>query len=785
MRIICYGHKIQDTLKRACVVIAAVTAAVCISSCSRAPDVEFKVGVFGGDMVSCRDRWEDSWVGSGSGSRIDRADDKIMLADRGKEGVVLAFSGESSKGGWWSACLARPMWQVMSLGGYKEKGYLDLYVKGGAGGEEFLIGISDKSRLKREAMVPSSRFVTVTTDWQRVKIPLSEFAAVKQNLDFDRISHVIFRNTSGPGKFAFYVKDVSFRSELTEKAYPLIKVDQAGYLTTGRKVAAVSGIGINRMGGRKFCLVDESSGEEAYSGKLGLRGRRDKATGDTIYYADFSGYSRQGRYRLKVDGIKDSGPVFCISDSAYDVVLRDSLRMYYYQRCGIALDPACAGKWTHPACHLDDAYLLSDESRKVEASGGWHDAGDYGKYIVNGGISAYTLLAIYELCPRNFTDGQLGIPESGNSVPDVLDEARWELEWFLKMQRDDGGVYHKLAAEYVPADRPPDKDLEKRFIMDISAEYPGSRDNIAGSSVSTAATANLAAVAAAAARVYSGYDPAFAGRCLEAAERAWEFLVSRPSDFPPRGYCNPALKTHYIVSGEYGDDPRGKWTQGDRDERFWAACELFRATGKERYHDYIKANYPLFRACHAINWQQVQNLGLYSYCMSRHTDPELRRCMVASMERYGKGILKTSRANAYGSALHSYEYYWGSNAVAMNYGVDLIYIYEITGDKVYRDTAIDQLHCILGRNAFCLSMVSGIGEKCIEKFYNTWFNNSDYDSLPPGFMVGGPNSENFRISRYPGRCYKNVGSDFTVDEIAINYNAPLVFVSGYFAGPVR
>jgi endoglucanase len=82
-------------------------------------------------------------------------------------------------------------------------------------------------------------------------------------------------------------------------------------------------------------------------------------------------------------------------------------------------------------------------------------------------------------------------------------------------------------------------------------------------------------------------------------------------------------------------------------------------------------------------------------------------------------------------------------------------------------------------------MVSGIGEKCIEKFYHTWFNNSDYDSLPPGFMVGGPNAENFRISRYPGRCYKNVGSDFTVDEIAVNYNAPLVFVSGYFAGPVR
>ena len=752
-----------------------------LCSCAKQPEVEFKVRVFDGDMAGCREYWGDSWIGSGSGSRIDRADDKIKLADRGKEGLVLDFSGENAKSGWWSACLARPMWQAMSLDNYREKGCLEMSVKGASGGEEFVIGLADKSKLKREAMLPSSKFFAVTAEWQRVRIPLAEFSAVKQSLDLDRISHVIFRNGGKPGKFAFYVKDVSFRSELVEKAYPLIKVDQAGYAPAEIKIAKVSGISIKGYAGNIFRIVDEDSARDVFSGRLKRVSGRDKATGDAVFDADFTGFDRPGRYRVRVEGIDIKSPVFCISDSAYEIVLRDSLRMYFYQRCGTALESGCSGKWTHPSCHNDDAYLLSEESKKIEATGGWHDAGDYGKYVVNGGIAAGTLLAIYELCPGNFTDGQLGIPESGNSIPDILDEARWEISWLLKMQRGDGGAYHKLAAEYVPVDRPPDRDLEKRFIMDISAEGPGSPDNISGSTVSTAATANLAAVAAMGARVYSKYDPEFSRICLESAEKAWKFLKSHPSDLPARGYCNPALKGHYIVSGEYGDDPQGKWTQGDRDERFWAACELFRATGKEEYHGYIRANYSLFKAGHAMNWQQLQNMGLYAYCMSASADAALKKEIIKSMDRYGNGMLKAARANAYGNALRNYEYYWGSNTVAMNYGMDLVYLYELTGDRRYRSAALDQLHYVLGRNVFGLSMVSGIGEKSIEKYYHTWFNNSDYDTLPPGFMVGGPNADNFRVSRYPGRCYKNVGSDFTVDEIAINYNAPLVFVSGYFS----
>jgi len=754
------GRKVQ---------IAVIAAAVLLCSCAKQPEVEFKVRVFDGDMAGCRDHWGDSWIGSGSGSRVDRADDKIKLADLGKEGPVpeglaLDFSGENVKGGWWSACLARPMWQVMSLDNYRDKGYLEICVKGASGGEEFIIGLADKSKLKREAMLPSSRFFAVTTQWQRVRIPLSEFAAVKQALDFDRISHIIIRNGNKPGKFAFYIKDAAFRSELVEKSYPLIKVDQAGYAPAEKKVAKVSGIGIKGYGGSKFRLVDEDTGKEVFSGRLKYVSGRDRATGDAVFDADFTAFDRPGRYRISAGSAELKSPVFCISGSAYDTVLRDSLRMYFYQRCGTALEAGCAGKWTHASCHNDDAYLLSDETKKIEAAGGWHDAGDYGKYVVNGGIAAGTLLAIYELRPENFSDGQLGIPESGNSVPDILDEARWEIEWFLKMQREDGAACHKLAGEYVPVDRSPDRDQVKRFIMDIS----------------TPATANLAAVAAIASRTYGKHDPVFSKRCLDAAERAWAYLESHPSNYPPRGYSDPVLDKGEIDGGDYGDDPQGKWTQGDRDERFWAACELFRATGKDRYHDYIKANYGIFKAGHAMNWQQVQNLGLYSYCMSASADASLKKEIMRSLGKYGKGILKASRANAYGNALRGYEYYWGSNTVALNYGVDLIYLYEMTGDRRYRDAALDQLHYILGRNVFGLSMVSGIGEKSIEKYYHTWFNNSDYDTLPPGFMVGGPNADNFKVSRYPGRCYKNVGSDFTVDEIAVNYNAPLVFVSGYF-----
>jgi endoglucanase len=233
----------------------------------------------------------------------------------------------------------------------------------------------------------------------------------------------------------------------------MIKVNQVGYLPRIPKVALVTAASPTT----EFTLR-RIDGTVAFSGKLAAA-IDDPESGDKVQAADFSAWQTPGKYYIDVPGIGRSWE-FSIAANVYARVFYLAMRSYYSQRCGIAVDLGSeAPGYKHSACHLRGAWHGSSGRAGPRASAkGWHDAGDYGRYVVNSGITTGTLLWTYEMFPDYVKNVSLNIPESGNGMPDILNEIKWNLDWMLSMQDDDGGVWHKQTSEKFCGFIMPDRD---------------------------------------------------------------------------------------------------------------------------------------------------------------------------------------------------------------------------------------------------------------------------------------------------------------------------------------
>ena len=264
----------------------------------------------------------------------------------------------------------------------------------------------------------------------------------------------------------------------------------------------------------------------------------DAASGEKVALLDL-GPLPEGSYVLE-NGREKRG--IRVEKQPWEAVTAALIKGLYYQRCGCALEEAHAGIYAHPACHTAIAADWQDRTVCRKVIGGWHDAGDYGKYTGPGAVTAAHLLYAWKLFPKGCPD-MLNLPETGNGAPDILNEARYELEWLLQMQRTDGAFHHKLTkANFAPFIMP-QEDREKEYLMPVSH----------------CATGAACACLALGSRLYRAFDAAFANRMLLSALRAWDWLEAHP-DFIP--FQNP----EGVRTGQYGD-------RNDRDERFWAACE--------------------------------------------------------------------------------------------------------------------------------------------------------------------------------------------------------------------
>ncbi len=482
-----------------------------------------------------------------------------------------------------------------------------------------------------------------------------------------------------------------------------------------------------------------------------LSQRFDPLLQDTVFQWEFTKFKRPGEYKVVADGA--SSVAFRISDGVYREIFTLAARSYYLQRCGEAIHDPVTGV-AHPVCHNRLATVLETGDLR-DVAGGWHDAGDYGRYMQTAGVSTGQLLLLAEMAPDTVAEVRLALSDARIRWPDLWTEVAYELEWMFKMQRDDGAVYHKVNTDRFCAMVLPQEDTEPLWVYDVA----------------TPDTAIFAASMARAARVLRPLDQAYAERALAAALRAWKFLATTgPLLHPENGHTGAYL------------------TQSDRDERLWAAAELWLTTGDEPYRDYVENNWQMVlgdpaKPLSGINWEDVSTLVPVALSLDPARSGEaLWGRAQAHLMRNAERLLQQIGQHGYEVALEASEYVWASAKAAVAHGLNLAVAHRLSGRKEFLDAALAQWNFVLGANALSQSWLTGAGEASTRHPHNRYVVASGI--LIPGLLAGGPNANGYRQDH---RAPKTVGplayidddEAFSVNENAIDYNAPLVVLSAY------
>ena len=521
-----------------------------------------------------------------------------------------------------------------------------------------------------------------------------------------------------------------------------IRVNQIGFLPDAAKIAVLP----DADAAETFRVVNVETGETALEGALS-EPVDNPGAGETNRVADFSALTAPGHYRVEAGAL--ASPDFAVGEGVYDELFRASVKMLYLQRCGIALDEEHAGKYAHPECHADLATTYGTEE-KIDVVGGWHDAGDYGRYVVSGAKTVADLLLAHEAFGVRADD--IGIPESGDGLDDLMQEAKFELDWMLKMQNAEGGVYHKVTGAGFPGFLMPEKEKGEWIVCPVS----------------NTATGDFAAVMAMASRLYADDWPEDAARYLEAAERAWAYLDAHRGD---RGFKNP----FGISTGEYGDDH-------DEDEYFWAAAELLKATGKEEYKEAATQFMPTGGKRRGLGWGEVGTYGVLAVLTDANLaeGDALREAAKAELAATIEDALALIEANPYG-ADRAMEYEWGSNMGVANTGALLAMGADLLGDETLRARAQHSLDYLLGRNATGYCFVTGFGAQCPEHPHHR--PSAAKHHAMPGMLVGGPNNGlndptamSVLKGKAPAKCYVDNNQSYSTNEICVYWNSPLTLL---------
>lgn len=531
-----------------------------------------------------------------------------------------------------------------------------------------------------------------------------------------------------------------------------IHLNQVGFLTQASKIAVVPNVASG-----EFWLMDAKTKKEVLRGPLSEAKAWDMAE-ETVKIADFTAFEKPGHYYIKVEGAQDSYP-FEIGDKVYDAALIAATKAYYFNRASAALEPEYAGKFARPAGHPDTIVYMhpqaADSKRPVgtvlSSPKGWYDAGDYNKYIVNSGISMFTLLKALEHYPETFNELKFGIPESDNSVPDLLDEIMWNMDWMETMQDpNDGGVYHKLSTLRFTAAGMPQNQYQARYMIHKS----------------TAATLDFASVMALASRVIKPYEvhyPGASARYLAAAEKAWSWAQEHP-------------KVMYIQPDDVKTGAYSRATETLEDEWFWAGAELYVASGKKQFLKKLKLpENPVVG-----EWGHVGILGLFSILDDDRVSASLKDDARTAIIKMAKTIVREYWQSGYLVPMTKKDFIWGSNSVALNKAMILIYASRFEQDKDFEPAARSLLDYILGRNPTGYSYVTGVGSKTPMHIHHRVSYTDGIDDPVPGFLAGGPQpgwQDKCKYpSRVPAKSYADDWCSYSTNEIAINWNAPLVYV---------
>lgn len=543
-----------------------------------------------------------------------------------------------------------------------------------------------------------------------------------------------------------------------------IRINQIGFYPLAPKIAIV----LNSTS-QKF-NIENPDHKVVFSGTLQTSDKPD-LSGQNMQIADFSAFQQPGDYTLNLPERGITYPVH-IKTNVHAALAIGSLKAFYLIRASTELPAAYAGKWQRPAGHPDTQVLIHPSAATrnrpagsfISSPGGWYDAGDFNKYIVNSGITTGTLLSLFEDFPAHMKTVKLNIPESNNQIPDLLDESLWNLRWMLTMQDpDDGGVYHKLTNAKFDGMVMPDQAVSPRYVVQKS----------------TAATLDFAAVMAQASRIFKTYEQQFPGlsdSCLKASVKAWNWAVANPAVLYEQEEMNknfsPAIST-----GAYGDSHV-------EDEFIWAAAELYITAHDDKYLKPIHLN----NAKLSIpSWSQVGMLAYYSLLRNRETLTEAGKAATAGLSKkliaFADGLSDPKTLSAYRTVMgrSAKDFNWGSSSNAANQGIALIQAYKLTQNRKYLDAALGNLDYLLGRNGTSYSFVTGFGQKPIMHPHHRTSIADGIEDPVPGLLSGGPNpggqDKIATPSQVPNQAFTDNDQAYAVNEIAINWNAPFAYLA--------
>jgi len=519
---------------------------------------------------------------------------------------------------------------------------------------------------------------------------------------------------------------------------PDININQVGYKPDSQKIAVFRKV----TDEKQFSVVNKATGEVVLTGDL-YGETSNTSANETNWRGDFSAVTAPGEYYISCGALDDSY-VFTIAEDVYDKMFDDSIRMLYLQRCGCEIVDDGFG---HKACHTSMATVLGT-NEKIDVSGGWHDAGDYGRYIVPAAKTIADLLYAYQANPSLYSDN-LGIPESGNGIPDVLDEVRFELEWMLKMQTANGGVYHKVSCYNFPGYVMPEDEVAELVVTPVS----------------TTSTADFCASMALAYEFYKDIDQTFADTCMEAAKKAWNFLEENPNII----FKNP----EEVTTGEYGDTLDG-------DERYWAGLQMYRATGDTTYLEKVNGMAGMFKR-NGLDWSTVGDYGNIAILTMDGVDTSstaytnAKKQVITQADSFKKNVNK----NPYGSPI--VEYNWGSNMTIANAGIILGLAYQVTGDESYQVASEEIINHLLGMNPNATCYMTGYGTVSPQNPHHR--PSMAMKQAMPGMLVGGVNSnlEDSAAKAYcknspAAKCYIDNSESYSTNEITIYWNSPLTYL---------
>lgn len=459
-------------------------------------------------------------------------------------------------------------------------------------------------------------------------------------------------------------------------------------------------------------------------------------TRDTVWKLDFTGFNTSGNYYIETTNGRYSHP-FGINRDIYNQLRKDALKFFYYQRCGQATLPQYVGNLAHPACHAQDssADVRNTSFTHVgykDVLGGWHDAGDYVKYTFNNSVATVLLARAYLDNPNAFGD-QNGIPESGNGIPDIVDELAYNAMFLLKMQNGDsssssyGGVHAKVSTQQWNIHSLPHHELQTRYLTPVT----------------TISTAGFAAAMCNLYRVFRTIPTyqQLAQLTAVAANNAWNYLLNHsqnsidPVNDPQGPYIRTALYDWYP----------------DIDERLWAAAEMFRTFQTVSARNYFEANYTYcnnvlldpglyshYQTGHLCSSMQYHQhfawLGSIAYLEAQNSSPSVRNALLSWLRTQADTIRARTNQDFFSFNLRT----WHNNYGLLNNAPLLKKAYELTNDISYLHTIAKNLDYILGRNIIDHSFVSAFGSRSPLQLNHLQLKNDAYPDIIPAALVGGP-----------------------------------------------